>query len=137
MERVRDWRPDFNYTPVEPVAGCVRHAASSTPRCSDVSRKTFLRPPSFCLRTLRLHYRNYYPVPAAIATVDTSRGIGLSVSTDRSEGGSSIFDGSLGEGGLHSASTVSDAALAYPSPQQSSWCIAASSTTTVGGSASR
>lgn len=59
MERVRDWRPDFNYTPVEPVAG------------------------------------NYYPVPAAIATVDTSRGIGLSVSTDRSEGGSSIFDGSL------------------------------------------
>ena len=57
LERIRDYRPTWNYTVTEPVSG------------------------------------NYYPVNSRIWIKDTSRQ--LTVLTDRSEGGSSMLDGSV------------------------------------------
>jgi len=59
MKRVRNQRPDWNYTVYEPVAS------------------------------------NYYPVNSFIYLSDTTTGTTFSVVTDRSNGGSSMLDGSL------------------------------------------
>ena len=59
IPRVRNARPDWNYTAYEPIAG------------------------------------NFFPVTAAMTTQDASRGLALTVATDRSHGGSSLEDGSL------------------------------------------
>lgn len=75
--RVRDARPDWNYTAYEPIAG------------------------------------NYYPVSAAITTQDLNRGLALSVVTDRSQGGSSLADGSLGEVTVNEDAVGSDPCLQY------------------------
>ena len=60
VKRVRNARPDWNYTAYEPIAG------------------------------------NFYPVTAAITTQDASSGLSLTVTTDRSQGGASLADGSIG-----------------------------------------
>lgn len=80
IPRVRNARPDWNYTAYEPIAG------------------------------------NYYPVTAAMTTQDASRGLALTVVTDRSHGGSSLEDGSLCEGVMRGTNPVQAPPPPTPTP---------------------
>lgn len=77
MTRVRDQRPSFNYSVLEPIAGKLTCIVCYLNH----------------LTTFHVTTGNFYPVNVAYIRGPT--GLSLAVVTDRAEGGSSIIDGEL------------------------------------------